>query len=184
LDLVFPLSRFSFFAIGGKVAGVGRDMEFCGSGGRSFVGSGGTGGWEERWGDGMDSESSNSERRLILLRDRSLESRESFGLLTSTEFVELILGATPFEDSASSVECLLYSEIVNVLWDASDGLEPRKRLTELPGIEIKEVNDAFGENPKDLVAESFSGKADFGGGVGCEIENKKYKSTPEKRSSE
>jgi len=82
-------------------------MEFCGSGGRSFVGSGGTGGLEERWGDDTGSESSNSDRRLILLRDRSLESRESFGFLTSTEFVELILGATPFEDSASSVECLL-----------------------------------------------------------------------------
>jgi len=39
-------------------------------------------------------------------------------------------------------------------------------LTELPGIEIKEASDAFGENPKDLVEESLSGKADFGGGVG------------------
>jgi hypothetical protein len=62
--------------------------------------------------------------------------------------------------------------MAKVLCEASDGLEFRKRLTELPCREIKEARDCFGENPKDRVPESFSGKGDFGGGVGCDDQKK------------
>lgn len=127
------------------------------------MGSGGIGGLRERWGDGMYSQSSDSDRRLALLRDRNLESREGFGVLSSAEFAEL-LTATPFEESPSSIERLLDSEIDKVLCDASKGLEP---LIELPCREIKERSDGFGENPKDRDPEDLSGK-DFGG-FGCDV---------------
>lgn len=95
------------------------------------------------------------------------------------ECVELLLAATPFEDSASSVERRLKSEIAKELCDASGGLEPRRRLTELPCSEIKEVSDVFGENPKDRVPESFSGNGDFGGGVGYYIRKSQINSRKE-----
>jgi hypothetical protein len=123
----------------------------------------------ETWDDAARSESSDWDRKLGLLRDRSLESREGFGDLSSAEFAELLLAIKPFEDPSSSVERLLYSEKAKVLCDASNGLEPRKRLTVLLCSEIKGTSDVFGGNPNDRAPGNFSGKGDFGGGVGCDM---------------
>ena len=52
---------------------------------------------------------SASGRRLGLLAlDLSLENKEIFGTLSSVECPEELLFATPLDDSASSVEFLLY----------------------------------------------------------------------------